>query len=551
MRAGILAAVLSAAFAAQAAGQVKTGPAAQGQGSGVAPVSGLQGGLRTGSGAAPAVSPLRLELGSGLGTFDIPSVGLEDPAAVVPAGVPGIRLGAPASADVPAAEPAPSAVPHAKVQSGGASLPEAALSASQELSESRESREGSEGLLPRLKKLFDGSASARPREIDVPEYMRSSPESPLGPVSLPPSWRPLVKAEGETRLVFGESSKQSYPTKASETQRLAAETLVEAPGRAEQADPDGIVRQAWDLPAGSLEPQAGVSGLFWIDPAGRVVMRDAATGVLAAFSSPAGKVTRLLVTGSKEVFVVVGGAVEKWELDDLKIARISQDGFDGSAITAMAIGEESKYESRPSFHYPGGRLKVSYSTVEDQKGKVELVSNGWKIEDPTPIGKAAYYKAEAGLTRIWRRDTDAKAEAWGEIPFEARSVTVEDGTAFVAVDEGLVEWDLARGEYRLFKVPGFAALAGPKAVSISGDLVLLSAGSRVLELDRKAIKARKLTPADRTRVWAEKNPMYVEGGKLHIGDFTFSIAAKIPAPQPMMKRAWNRVLQAVGRGVPD
>ncbi|MFA6318742.1 MAG: hypothetical protein WC943_15140, partial [Elusimicrobiota bacterium] len=543
MRAGVLAAVLAWSLAASAAAQVKSVSLPK-AGAGVQ--TGLPAAAGAGISAAPSLAPLKLELGSGIGSFPAPAIRLA-PEAVSPVSAePGIR----AAAEVPGLSASPAEAP-LSAESGSVALPEAAKPVAAELSESNARAESPEGFFPRLKKLFDGSAKlADAPELQVPEYMRTAPESLLPHASAAPSWNRLGKASGESKLAFERALKKALPSPTPAVP-LSVEALPQALVEVQQADSDGVVRQAWDLPSGARGAQAGFKGLFWIDADGRLVRRDLETGAMTAYASPSGMVSRFVLAQNDWVFVVVGGALERWDLDDRDAEVISPAGFDASSLTHMVFAEEGKFSGETFFYHATGRLAWSSSSRSEEVGGLVMTRDGENQEKPIPAGKGFYFAVEGGKTRLWKRKGEySPLESWGEIPFEVRSIGTDDGAVFAAVDDGVVEWDFSRGEYRLFRVPGFSALPGPKRVDVDADRLILSAGSRVLELDKDALRVRKNTQADRTRRWAEKNPMYVEGGYLRIGEFKFKIAHRTAPSRPWIERAWASVRRFFGRSAP-
>ncbi|MBI5882632.1 MAG: hypothetical protein HZB91_05960, partial [Elusimicrobia bacterium] len=571
MRSGILAAVLAASLAATAAGQVKTAPASRGAGSGVSPVSGLPSGAGTTAAGAPVVAPLKLYLGSGLGVFAAPGIRLDAAEAsrlaapiAVDATVP-VLGGAAVSAAGPAApdgreEAVPSA-PSAEV------LPEAALPAARELDESRKSREGSDGIVARLKRLFDGAKPVKPDDGSAvaaaegssaaESYLSRAPQLPLK--ELGPRWRKTGGPQ-EAEAAFQDAKGPESIGVAQAGIRVGEKfKLEEAPAASRsQAGPAGSGTLDWDWEVWEMPDavrQAALRGtaanefLYWSDAKGGLFRQDFNSGRSFRVPVPSGGVDRFALSRSRRYLYAAAGAV----LDRLDL------NWDNSATLYDERARAGETLSLEQFVDGGNgdgilaRLERGGTLIWQAEGIAlrHESSSGWEAQQGLErVGNDLYARRDADGTRLWRRSRSGSGVSFddlGQLP--AKVLAVEEGLGpgvYLAVSaDGLIEWNAASRTFRLFTVPGLKEAVDGVPVSLSvsedGRRAAVAAGSRLFRFNLGRAREELDSKSASIRLWSQANPMFVEGGYLHIGDFKFPIARKQPLPRPWMERAWASV----------
>ncbi|MBI5622219.1 MAG: hypothetical protein HY924_00425, partial [Elusimicrobia bacterium] len=525
----------------------------------------------SGVGAPALAAPAVWQAGTSLSGYAAPSLqgaqSLEVPV------MPGL------SAVVPSVAPAINAA-----EPGTVEAPKTALSdvreAAQALADGKDA--GQEASAPKvLDKVFDGAnvqASGSGAAVEG-GYSLSASESYLSkaPRSVLPSVEPQWKSASRSlarrlryRAEQGEVKELGEEVKV-ETKRedLAVQAVsgVLAEAAAAAGLQDKVSVRSWTVPS-AVKAVAAIrksdkEALAWIDEQGVVRFHRFDEGKTYRAETE-GKADLIAPSSDGEsLYVMTGGLLQKWDLLSTDPSKetlvVGGVPFKVEAAVSMAAFSQ-KGEEGVKVVTKTGRVYATAKRVITMARKDAVVDLHGNLVDGVELaGNGLYLRRTAEGTMVYSASVDgeeALLEEVGTLPFAVKAVArgpVRD-VYFAVSAEGLVEYEAAAGRYRVFKVPGLAdAVAGSGAAGLDmrGTSVKIAAGNRVFEVEVADAREFLASRAAEMRLWSQANPMYVEGGKLHIGDFTFSIAAKIPAPQPMMKRAWNRVLQAVGRGVPD
>ncbi|MBI5209859.1 MAG: AAA family ATPase [Elusimicrobia bacterium] len=329
-----------------------------------------------------------------------------------------------------------------------------------------------------------------------------------------------------------------------------------------------LTGRSWTVPAGiksavSLKRNDN-EAVVWLDEQGTVRYHDIAKGRTFKVETPGPVSLMAADSDGGKLYVLAGGKLQKWDLFSFKPAAetLQVEGPSLGLEAARSLAAvEYKSEKGVAVQTAGSRLYWINDRLIRLTQKEDIVDlHGNLIAGVERVSEGLYLQKTADGTRIYARSyasDDPVFEEVAALPLDVKSVVrgAVRGTFFAVAPEGVVELDAAGGRYRTFKVPGLAeAAAQGGAVSLmmsAGDqTVAVAAGRKVFQLQLGEAREFLGSRAAEVRLWSQANPMFVQGGFLHIGDFAFPVARKQAKPRPWTERAWAAVRRLLGREAP-
>lgn len=289
----------------------------------------------------------------------------------------------------------------------------------------------------------------------------------------------------------------------------------------------------------------------WTDSEGRLNLYSPKTDATTVIKAPLGPIEKFVTSPhSRTLYVLAGGSIQKWDLDDNKAQVVFDDKVtalgihDFAALRSDEDGIEVKTDKGQLF-WTHGKLTLF------EGGPEEIVAEQGVAPTLRSSGEFSIEKV-AGGSRIWRNTLGGSGSAvqdLGTLPFDVKTITATKGrdTIFAVTDQGLVEWDMAGKRYRLFAIDGLRAAAIGHNVtldlSLNGRQALVTSGDRLFYLDLGDGTRAAETKESFVRNWSEENPMTIKDGFLHIGEFTFPVQQRKAevVQKPWYARLWDRI----------
>ncbi|MFA6318741.1 MAG: AAA family ATPase [Elusimicrobiota bacterium] len=532
--------------------------------------------------------------GAGLSSLSQPGFGAPAPALPALQAAPSLGgFAAPSLLSVPAVALPGAAVP-AMAQGQAVAEPGAPEAAASALSEVRETAQalaagqesGKDADASKvLDKAFDGAKAAPAGSgsevegafsLSASESHLAKPAEAVLPV-IDPQWMPAQRSQSRRlryRVTAGEVKELGEDVKvdvAVEALAVQAVSGVFAEGPAMGGLQDKVSEKSWTVPSGIKSAatlrKSGKEALVWLDEQGAV--RFHRFDEDKTYRVEAGKVDLIAASADGETLhVVSGGLIKKWDLledaprdhtltvggapylvqDAVSLSAFTQKGDDGVKVVTKA-----------------GRVYATAKRVITMARTDEIVDlHGNLVSGVESAGNGLYLRRTSEGTILYSAAVDGEEsllEEIGTLPFDARAVSrspIRD-VYFAVSEEGLVEYEVSNNRYMTFKVPGLseALRSGPAGLDMRWDSMKITAGRKVFEVQVAQAREFLASRSAEIRLWAQANPMYVEGGYLHIGDFKFKIAAKTPqamtwrTPPTGLQKAWNKVKSLFSRGMPE
>ncbi|MFA5141050.1 MAG: hypothetical protein WC728_17620, partial [Elusimicrobiota bacterium] len=373
------------------------------------------------------------------------------------------------------------------------------------------------------RKAFDGGDMGPPA-LDLPEL--SLPWLPSGSAG---------SAQAGSKLRRGEAALKGPDSTQSHAGQLTRES-VDSPRIRKSEGSAGA--EALSLETGSPIQQAFLvpNGILWLDSEGRVFRFDPETGKTEALSRDGEKVS-LLTQGAdpNDVYAISGGAFQHWEM----LKTYAWTPYDTDLGKQDYRSLELVLRDRP-MHAIRARLADGRSVyLENHQISVLPETEPAVPEGFQRSGDNLYQVQTLEGTRVYLRivdNEDVSFKDLGVLPFQVRAMalTARRQRLLAVTDRGLVEWDLSKNLYRVFRVEGLGS--GPISLTAQGDAALISSGQRLIRVDLGASSRFLKSEAARVQLWSEQNPMSVKDGVLRIGEFTFPVSWKPQVELPWYTR---------------
>ncbi|MCX5787514.1 MAG: AAA family ATPase [Elusimicrobia bacterium] len=430
-----------------------------------------------------------------------------------------------------------------------------------------------------LSRLFDGTAKPKAAADPVAgsfaeqtpnglakseQYLASAPEIPLPGLSTP--WRKANAprgSDGSVRYQTGEPQNLAPEHEWTFPSELAFEDAADKlePTQAEQRGDDLVTRSRWRTTTGVAQAARLQNGFVWLDQDGDLYYRDAKAGKTSKVVPPSGKVEAFAAsTDGDFLYVVANGILQRWILASKRALKIEEPTLkvEGPArLEAVTMpGKTGKPTSGVMLSVKGANIFwVGDQLVKVPVGEPEITGRFGVLSTLEQHGNDLLLEKTSLGTRLWRKawqGSESLLTDSGELPFAVGDIieTPERGVFLAASEAGLVEWDIVNQRYRIFPMPGLKGAGIRLQATLDRkeeqvESVLLTDGQSIARADIADAKGFLATGAAQARLWAMEHPMSIEGGALHIGDFTFPLAKKAPKPVPFYKQLWGKAMRAL------
>jgi MoxR-like ATPase len=406
------------------------------------------------------------------------------------------------------------------------------------------------GLFSRLKGFFDGGGPG-PRDVVEP-YLLEPPMLPIPPLRDP--WETGF-FQGHGRFVL--------KREAGLAEQVAKERDFDAwlPGGFAEVEfkgakprwtfkpleqPDGLKVEVLESEGGEVRQAAVVhDGLFVLDSQGAMVhFRRGGGKVFSVNPGNRGISDFTALPGGSRLLVVKADLLAEWDL---------LNGTEAALRSDHLRVRDAKWMRSGRFAAGGGWAQVRDGEdlitwgVESRVVRRRRDALAFDKERPGPLaasGDRFFLERAGGSSRVWRMEVLPESLPsreplpvleLGTLPFEVRAAASSgrESAVYLAAPQGIILWDLEQGKYRLFSIPGLEAAAGsgPIGMSVTSDeggrdVLAVFAGPRVFRVEGMGVESRGAVEACENREWSEKNPMFIRGGALRIGEFSFPLAER-------------------------